>query len=130
MLAKLWEHLHGYDRWVPAEATIESSELAKIEVGPAAGKGAKQPLTEWRSFCTISWVDPDGRKHTARFEVGESSPLFQLYDGQTVGIRYNPGAPDEFYLPGVRKSKVISTLKWWTLTVLVALILLLFLFIH
>ncbi len=130
MLAKLWERMEGYDRWIPVEATIESSELAEVEVGPGAGKGNKQPLKEWRSFCTISWVDSNGGEHKARFEVSEGSPLFQLYEGQTVAIRYDPGTPNEFYLPGVLKSKVVSTLTRWTLIVVLALIALFILFIH
>ncbi len=130
MLIKLWERLHGYDKWTPVDAIVQSSDLAEVDFGPRPGRNEKPTLTEWESSCTIMWVDSDGKRHTARFEVREGSPLFQLYGGQKVGIRYDPSAPDRFYLPGVLKSKVFSTIKWLILTVIFALIALFILWIH
>jgi len=53
-----------------------------------------------------------GKSHAAEYTVSENSPLFQLYDGQTAAIRYNPSNPEQFYLRGVLGSKLMSALKW------------------
>jgi hypothetical protein len=33
MLIELWEHLRGYDKWIQTEATIQSTDLAEVELG-------------------------------------------------------------------------------------------------
>ncbi len=113
MLIEIWERLRGYDKWVQTLATIESSNLAEVEIGEirASRWVHSQPVEEWNSHCVLTWLDNSSNSHEDEFEVAEDSPLFQLYDGQTVMIRYNPTNPDQFYLRGVSGSKVHTWLK-------------------
>jgi hypothetical protein len=69
-------------------------------------------VEEWQSTCGITWKDASGNLHSAKYKVAENSPLFQLYDGQSLTIRYNPKNPDQFYQRDVAKSNMISTLLW------------------
>jgi hypothetical protein len=124
MLIEIWERLRGYDRWVQAEAGVKSSKLAEVQVFNS--RAAK----EWRSASTLEWTDEAGKKHTASYVVSDNSPLFQLYEGQKINIRFNPANPNEFYLPGVLKSRVMSAIKWTVLTILVSVVALFILFIH
>jgi hypothetical protein len=114
MLIEIWERLRGLDKWTRTEATIKSSDLKEVEVGSARGTRFSQrdPIVEWQSTCVVAWTDAAGNPHSAAFAVSENSPLFQLYDGQTVTICYNPSRPDQYYLRGVLASKLVSTLKW------------------
>jgi len=120
MLLEIWESLRGYDKWVRTDATVKTSELAQqwIAASPSE-KGEQKPrgaaIKEWRSTCTLAWADGANREHTAQFEVSDNSPLFQLYEGMIVSIRYDPNNPAEFYLPGVMKSRVVSGVKWTAL---------------
>jgi len=89
---------HRCDKWPEAEAKILSSEIreplaADFDLAPSSSLDL-----ECESSCAISWIDSSGKEHTSEYGVPEYSPLFQLYDGQTVTIRYNPSNPDEFYL--------------------------------
>jgi len=99
MVTRFWAARRlGCHKWPEAEATILSSELreplaADFDLGPSSSFDL-----ECESKCVISWIDSSGKEHKSEFGVPESSPLFQLYDGQTVPIRYNPSNPDEFYL--------------------------------
>jgi hypothetical protein len=111
MLIEIWERLRGYDKWIQTEATIRSSELAEVEVVEST-RGQDASVDEWHSIDELAWTGQDSRQYTGEYEVSENSPLFQLYDGQTVTVRYNPDRPGEFYLRGVLRSKVISTIKW------------------
>jgi uncharacterized protein DUF3592 len=113
MLIELWEKIRGYDKWRPVEAKILSSKLDDVQVlAVPDGFGRVQTGDEWQSTCGISWTDANGKEHQARFKVSEDSPLFQLYDGQTLEIRYNPENPDQFYQRGVAHAKLMMTLKW------------------
>jgi hypothetical protein len=112
MLIEIWERLRGYNKWIQTEATILSSVLAE----PAAGlprserTGKLRSLLQWQSTCVIGWTDTSGRAHTASYAVDEHSRLFQLYDGQTISIRYNLACPGEYYLRELCRYKAISTL--------------------
>jgi len=120
MLIEIWERLRGYDKWIQTEATIGSSQLAQAPLAPINTGGKNPPADtrtlEWRSVCTLAWKDGSGRQYTGTYRVSDNSPLFQLYDGQTVSIRYSPANPTEFYLPGVQKSRAVSLFKWALLT--------------
>ena len=127
MLIEIWERLRGYDKWTQTEATIRSSDLEDVDVGiPSGSYCPDRTIDEWQSFCDIAWTDASGTQHTAEYSVSEDSPLFQLYEGQKVILRYNPADPDHYYLRGVLRSKVLSTLKW---RVVPALGIVLFLFL-
>jgi hypothetical protein len=121
MLTEIWERLRGYGKWVQTEATIKSSDLKNVEVRFQHYLGEDETVDEWRSYCVAEWKDQRGNSHSAQYEVSEDSRLFQLYDGQTVTIHYDPENPDQHYLPGVLRSKVISNFKWKVFPLLCAL---------
>jgi hypothetical protein len=124
MIIELWERLRGYDKWVLAEATIVSAELAEVNVVavPTARNLKRNPnaasMKEWRSRCAIVWKNAQGHQLGGDYEVSDNSPLFQLYEGQTVSIRFDPGNPREFYLRGVLESRMVSIFKWVLMSVL------------
>ena len=113
MLIEIWERLRGYNKWIQTEATIKSSKLADVEIGKIRYSrwSEDESVDEWQSNCAVAWRDRAGVSHEAEFTVAEDSPLFQLYDGQTVIIRYNPANPDQFYLRGISGSKAHTWLK-------------------
>ena len=107
MLIEIWERLRGCDKWTQTEATIKSSDLEEVEVGSFRYNrfSHSEKVDEWQSTSVLAWTDASGKSHTAEYAVSEDSPLFQLCDGQTVPIRYNPANPEQFYLRGVLASK-------------------------
>lgn len=112
MFIEIWEKLRGYDKWTPVNAKILSSKLDDVQVVAVPdGYGRVQTGDEWRSTCGIAWTDSNGKEHKAEFKVSENSPLFQMYDGQTLPIRYNPANPDRFYERGVARAKLMI-LMW------------------
>lgn len=117
MLIQVWEHLRGYRNWTPTNATVISSTLSGIEFGENV---AKHPVA-WQSVCKIVWQDQDRVPHKAEFKVFEESPLYQLCDGDSVDIRFNPTKPDQFYLPGPIQSRLW---KAWKVNIFAVLIIL------
>jgi len=103
MLIEIWERLRGYDKWIETDATVESSEAANYQLH---GRDLSS------SEDVIVWTDAGGEKHRAPFRVQADSPLFQLVQGSTISIRYNPADPEEYYfreLLQTRVRKVLST---------------------
>jgi hypothetical protein len=103
MLIELWERLRGYDKWVETQAKIESSEPTYYRV---RGRDYSH------SDDVIVWSDSSGENHRAPFTVQVDSPLFQLVQDSTIGIRYNPADPEQYYfreLLQTRIRKVLST---------------------
>jgi hypothetical protein len=88
MLIELWERLRGYDKWVPVEARIESTRVWKRETRYG---------TVDCSDDVMLWTDPTGMNHRAPFTTQDGSPLFELIEGSTRAIRYNPADPEEYY---------------------------------
>ena len=119
VLTDVWEHLRGYHKWTPTRATVESSTPSGIEFGHNASKQS----VAWQSVCKIAWLDHHRLPHTAEFEVFEESPLYQLCDGDTVEIRFNPRKPDQFYLPGLIQSRLAKVWKLAIFAVLLILVL-------
>ena len=117
VLIHFWEQLRGYHNWTPTKATVQSSTLSGIDFGE---NGAKHPVA-WQSVCKIVWQDQNRVPHEAEFEVFEESPLYQLCDGDTVDIRFNPTKPDQFYVPGLLQSRLG---KAWKLTIFAVLFIL------
>jgi hypothetical protein len=95
MLIEIWERLRGYDKWTQTEATILSSDLV--------GQVSKN---------VIGWTDVSGKSHTAKYSVFSGSRLYQLYDGQTVTIRYNQANPAEYYFRDLFRYWVLLILFW------------------
>ncbi|MGD0786747.1 MAG: hypothetical protein ABR898_02100 [Terracidiphilus sp.] len=123
MLIELWEHLRGYDRWTSAVATVQSSALAGVGFGDACEeKNGKKYGVGWQLVCKIVWQDNHCIQHAAEFEAFEESPLYQLCEGDTVKIRFNPDRPAEFYLPGILQSNLARTWKLGVFAVMAILV--------
>jgi hypothetical protein len=102
MLIELWERLRGYDKWIEAEATVESSEPMNQQLH---GRDLSY------SDDVIVWADSTGEKHRAPFRVQADSPLFQLVQGSTISIRYNPADPEEYYFRDLLQTRVRRVLS-------------------
>jgi len=110
MLIRLWEQLRGYDRWTPAVATVQSTMSSSVgEIG--GDKSLPPARLGWESICKIRWQDHNQKEHSAAFHAFEESPLYQLSEGDTVDIRFNPVKPSEYYLPGLIQSRLSRTWK-------------------
>jgi Protein of unknown function (DUF3592) len=102
MLIEIWERLRGYDKWVQTEATVESSSIEKT---PQLSRGASVSYA-YSSGDVLVWIDRQGAKQYADFNVPEGSVLYQLIGGERVQIRYNPNEPEKYYFPELLKSRV------------------------
>jgi hypothetical protein len=91
MLIELWERLRGYDKWIPTEARIESSE----KIRKALGK--RFPNLRSSRVDFLAWQDLRGKTRYGAFATHDTSPLYQLLEGESVSIRYDPTRPDSFY---------------------------------
>jgi hypothetical protein len=92
MLIELWERLRGYDRWPEAQATVVSGERLRRKYGlPGPRKN-----TQFSSDL-LMWTDQKGKEWYGPFVNQDTSPLFQLLDGELISIRYNPSNPGRFY---------------------------------
>jgi hypothetical protein len=108
MLIEIWERVRGYDKWIQADARIESSNLEETEHYDRYGK---QIESSWKSDDEIVWTDQMGQEQRADFDVPEESPIYQLVDGETVTIRYNPAKPEEFYYRELLRTRVHTAFK-------------------
>jgi hypothetical protein len=114
MLIEIWERWRGYDKWVETEAKIESSEIHETDIKNQYGQTM---VKDYDAGDLITWLDARGEKHQSKFTVDEVSPLYQLVDGQTFTIRYDPEHPERFYHPDVLRSQA-KALAWATLILL------------
>jgi hypothetical protein len=89
MLIEMWERLRGYDKWIEAEAEIESSQVSTYY--------DRQGEHE-QSSDILKWTDIQGETHRCDFTVPEDSSLYQNVAGQTITIRYSPADPERYYL--------------------------------
>jgi hypothetical protein len=130
MLTEIRNRLHGYDKWIQTDATILSSELAEPDAGLECNEKRSNPGSpfQWHSTCTIGWTDVSGITHKGSYTISELSPLFQLYEGQIVPIRYNPACPGEYYLRELCIYKATSTIKGMLLIAFFAFSLFMFAF--
>jgi hypothetical protein len=117
MLIEFWESLCGYDKWTPAEATVESSNYSDRVVtygyNTQSVDGMTRPETTTvnQSTSVITWADESGRQYRSQYTVTKPSPLFEMYGGEKLAIRYNPANPRDFYLRELRQGEMVSTLK-------------------
>ena len=119
MLIEFWESLCGYDKWTPAVATVESSNFAdeKVRFGykaRAARSPEQLPMSETtlsRVTCVITWNDQSGKLYRGQYSVTPPSPIFGMYGGEKLPIRYNPANPQNFYLRELRKNEMYWMFK-------------------
>jgi hypothetical protein len=125
MLIELWEKLRGYDKWVEADAKIDSSDVERTS---HVDRGGNVSYT-YASGDQIVWTDSRGEKQYADFTVDDESPLYQLVGGEKVKIRYNPQRPEQFYFRDLLKSRIrrFFQLTLYTLLFFAVLLLLLWL---
>jgi hypothetical protein len=90
MLIELIERIRGVDRWPSTEAIVISA--------PMRGESIKGKSSGWTALLHIQWKDGAGAARKAVFRVRDGSPLFQLYQGQLLAIRYDPRDPASFYI--------------------------------
>lgn len=102
MLIEFWERLRGYDKWIETEAKIESSDIHEADIKNQYGQTM---VREYDAGDRIAWSDAQGGQHQGKFSADEESPLYQLVDGNTFTIRYNPARPDRFYNRDLMRSE-------------------------
>ena len=107
MLIEIWERLHGYDKWVQVEATVESSRVKETAHSDRSGNVSYT----YGSGDVLVWTDRQGARKTGSFTVPDDSPLYQLVGGESITIRYNPADPDEFYFRELLRTRVNSAIK-------------------
>jgi hypothetical protein len=93
MLIELWERLRGYDKWIEAEAKIVSYETLRRRLPAPQPK----PISGSVSGDLLTWKDQHGARHYGTFINHETSPLYQLLEGEKTRILYNPANPDRYY---------------------------------
>lgn len=108
MVIEIWERLRGYDKWIQAEATVESSNVEKT---PIQGRYGGTVGYAYSSGDRLTWIDRQGEKQYADFTVPDDSPLYQMVGGETVTIRYDPANPDRFYYRELLRTKVHTAVK-------------------
>jgi hypothetical protein len=93
MLIELWERLRGYDKWVEAQARVLSYEALRRKVG------APMPKRDFGSVSgdLLTWKDGHGDRHFGTFINHDTSPLYQLLEGEKIRILYNPANPERYY---------------------------------
>jgi hypothetical protein len=107
MLIEIWERLRGYDKWVPAEAKVFSAEqFYKIH-------GVEYKVSPANQFSgdLLVWKDNEGEPHFGPFVTHETSPLYQLLEGESIAICYNPAKPDHCYCRPYFTSLVVLIIK-------------------
>jgi hypothetical protein len=93
MFIELWEWLRGYDKWLPAQATVEYVKEGHT-YREASGKELHYSYTTGERLV---WTDAHGQKCTAPLKPPSKDPEYQFSEGETAAIRYNPAKPDEYY---------------------------------
>jgi hypothetical protein len=116
MLIEMWERFRGYDKWIPAEATVETSRVSSYHDRSGDHETSRDVL---------KFIDAQGETQRLSFCVPGDSPLYQLVDGSKIDIRYNPSNPDEYYLRELLQTRVHAVVKRFS----VALFMLVFLFL-
>lgn len=109
MFTEVWERLRGYDKWVAAVASVESSEVNRTSHTNASGRVVGYT---YDSGDVLVWADAHGERHEAYFKVPDESSLYQMISGEKIAIRYNPANPDEFFLRELLQTRVHRVVTW------------------
>jgi hypothetical protein len=114
MLIEIWERLRGYDKWEPAQAKVESSQVEETAHPDRSGN----VTYTYDSADVLVWVDRRGVNQRAYFHVPDDSPLYQVIDGEMVAIRFNPANPEQYYLRELLQTRVHTVVKLASVTLL------------
>ena len=90
MLIEWIERIRGIDRWPSTEAVVISA--------PMRGESVKGRPSGWTAELRVEWRDAAGVVRKAAFRVRDGSPLFQLYSGQKLAVRYAPTDSTSYYI--------------------------------
>ncbi|WP_348262715.1 hypothetical protein P8935_23360 [Telmatobacter sp. DSM 110680] len=91
MLIEFWERLRGYDKWPETEATIISGQKVRRALR------LRDPKLNRVSADMLVWKDQYARKHYGAFVTYDTSALYQLLEGESILIRYDPSRPNRYY---------------------------------
>lgn len=111
-LNRTWLRVTGRDRWVPAQAIMDSREWRS--------RGSSESAGHWYVVYTYS---VDGAAYDGRFADFASGDEEYLRPGQSFGIRYNPKNPSQSYYPEQQTQTPFIVLCVVTGVVLAALML-------
>ena len=118
MLLDLYERLLGRSHWIETQARI----VAKTSAGQmqmVKVKGEHSSRYEMHFDVKLKWQDETGGEHESSLRVQQGSPIYALAVASSIPLRYNPAAPDSWYLPQLLRRQIVR----WTgiIVVLVAL---------
>ena len=91
MLIEFWERLRGYDKWPETEATIISGQKVRRALR------LRDPKLNRVSADMLVWKDQYARKQYGAFVTYDTSALYQLLEGESILIRYDPSRPNRYY---------------------------------
>jgi len=95
MLIEIWERLRGYDKWIQAEAAVNSWKVEKVFLRRAKG-GAR--IYGWVGKGQIEWIDQTGVRHSQSVQLSKGTLVFKMHGLSPIVIRYDPVSPSIFYL--------------------------------
>jgi len=118
MLIEIWEHLRGYHRWTQTDARVEflRQELLYHD------KDGKDLHYSYVTGHRLFWTDKTGADHYAPLKKMGDGAKYQLPEGETESIRYNPINPDRFYCRKLSELKV----RYYAVTTLSVIAVILF----
>jgi hypothetical protein len=110
LFVRTWEKLRGCDKWIDARALVLESRVRDLGMLGQPNSTDSKPIYS-DVIVRISWTDDRGVSHSGELAAPEESPHFQLIEGDTVPIRYNPRAPSEFNVRGLASDQAASAVK-------------------
>lgn len=104
MWLQVWEKVRGYDKWIEAEATVQT---------PAPRRSPDWEDVDERGWLgdILVWTDGGGNRQSADFIVPDDCTLYQKVSGDTLVIRYDPRNPGRFYLRQLHLIRIRTTVK-------------------
>jgi len=100
----LWEKVRGYDKWIEAQATVQTPETPRSP----SEEVDEQPA--WGGDILV-WTDQSGNRQSANFIVPDDCTLYQKVAGDTLVIRYDPRNPARFYFRQLYRIRIRTTAK-------------------
>jgi hypothetical protein len=113
MLIEIWERLRGYDKWISTDAIIESSRVTSHH---------SRSVNFDDSSDALMWTDRKGERHRDSINVRDDSPLYQLVEGATIQVRFNPDDPEKYYLRELLQTRVNAVARRVAIIFLIAVI--------
>ena len=112
----------GHRSWIPAEATVVESRVRAVDLAGKPVANSKAPTAFSDAVIRFTWLDQAGILHTRATIAPEDSPFFQLIEGDSFSISFNPQNPDEFEIAGLARDQAISSIKRIAIAVVIVAI--------